>query len=345
MFCNKTWTVITLGIVGCLPCSLVAQQPPETVPPPVIQASTNGIAATVNGEVIHEAAVQRELKFAAPQDVAKLRPAILNNLIDLALIDQYLRASKVEAAPAEIESRFKKMQEEAKTQGNLDLKQLLDKLGVSEQELRTMLTADLRWENFVKGQADDAKLEQFFNGNKGMFDGSEVHGRHVLIAVKNDAPATEKQSAQAKLTAFKADISKRAAELAAKNDPNADPATKAKMKIENIESAFAEVAAKESDCPSKKNGGDLGFFPRIGVMVEAFSAAAFALEPGTISEVVETQFGYHLILSIEKKAGKDVKFADLKEQVREVYGERLKLVMIPQLRQRAQITFATATGK
>ena len=170
--------------------------------------------------------------------------------------------------------------------------------------------------------------------NKVMFDGSEMHGRHVLIAVKADAPAAEKQAAQTKLTGLKADILKRAGELAAKNDPNADPVTKAKAKLENLESAFAEVAAKESDCPSKKNGGDLGFFPRIGVMVDGFAAAAFALEPGTMTEIVETQFGYHLILSIEKKAGKEVKFADLKEPVREVYGEKLKQVMVPQLKQR-----------
>jgi peptidyl-prolyl cis-trans isomerase C len=338
MYQLGTWT-FAFGLLTVLPINLLAQQSN----PPVVQASTNDVAATVNGEVIRESAVQRELKFAAPQDVAKLRPAIVNNLVDLALIDQYLRAAKVEAAPAEVEGRFKKMQEEAKTQGNMDLKQLLEKLGVSEEELRNLLTADLRWENFVKSQADDAKLEQFFNGNKVMFDGSEVHGRHVLIAVKADAPAAEKQAAQAKLAGLKNDILKRAAEMATKNDPKTDPA---KAKIENLESAFAEVASKESDCPSKKNGGDLGFFPRIGVMVENFSAAAFALEPGAMTEIIETQFGYHLIVCVDKKAGKaDLKFADMKEQVREVYGERLKMVMVPQLRQRAQITIGGVATK
>lgn len=334
------WTVMTLGLMSWSPAWSFAQQPPGSSP--IIQTSASGVAATVNGESITEAAVQRELKFAAPQDVAKLRPAIVNNLVELMLIDQYLRAAKIDASPTEIESRFKRMQEEAKKEGNLDLKQLLEKLGVTEQELRNMLTADLRWENFVKSQADDAKLEQFFNGNKVMFDGTEVHGRHVLVAVKADAPATEKQAAQAKVAGFKAAIVKRAAELAAKNDPKADPVTQAKAKVDNLESAFAEVAARESDCPSKKNGGDLGFFPRIGVMVDGFAAAAFALEPGAMTDVVETQFGYHVILCIEKKAGKDVKFVDIKEQVREVYGEKLKQVMVPQLKQRAQIVINPA---
>lgn len=334
--------VMALGLV---PATWLYAQPPEQVPPPVIQASTSGVAAKVNGEVITEAAVARELKFASPQDVAKLRPAIVNNLVDLMLIDQYLRAAKIEAAPAEIETRFKKMQEEAKTQGNMDLKQLLEKLGVTEEELRTMLVADLRWENFVKSQADDAKLEQFFTGNKIMFDGTEVHGRHVLIALKADAPAAEKQAAITKLQGLKTEIVQKAAERATKNDSNADPATKAKAKLDNLETAFAEVAAKVSDCPSKKNGGDVDFFPRIGKMVEPFAAAAFAIEPGSMTDVVETQFGYHIILSVEKKPGVEVKFADIKEQVREVYGERLKLVMVPQLRQRAQIVISPEAGK
>ncbi|HMO36738.1 MAG TPA: peptidylprolyl isomerase, partial [Gemmatales bacterium] len=125
----------------------------------------------------------------------------------------------------------------------------------------------------------------------------------------------------------------------------ADSLTKAKQKIDNLETAFAEVAAKISDCPSKKNGGDIGYFPRIGVMVEPFAAAAFALEAGNMTEVIETQFGYHIILSVEKKPGTEVKFADMKEQVREVYGERLKLVMVPQLRQRAQIEITPVAGK
>ena len=61
---------------------------------------------------------------------------------------------------------------------------------------------------------------------------------------------------------------------------------------------FADAAREYSDCPSGAEGGDLGAFGR-GAMVQPFDEAAFALGVGEMSDVVQTQFGYHLILRTE----------------------------------------------
>ena len=106
-------------------------------------------------------------------------------------------------------------------------------------------------------------------------------------------------------------------------DPEADEKNKkiARETIEGLKKKlsegadFGELASKESQCASSSQGGDLGFFSR-EQMVPSFSDAAFALQPGEMSDIVETQFGYHLILAQEKKAAGIEAYDDVKENIK-----------------------------
>src|SRR5207249_9554028 len=95
--------------------------------------------------------------------------------------------------------------------------------------------------------------------------------------------------------------------------------------------------AKGSACPSKEKGGDLGWFRRVGSMVEPFARTAFALKPYQMSDPVASKFGTHLILVTDRRPGKPAKFEEVKEVVKDVYCDRLRDDMLTQLRSRAQI--------
>lgn len=115
----------------------------------------------------------------------------------------------------------------------------------------------------------------------------------------------------------------RARHILVRVPPNADEATRAELEakaraaLQRILDGedFAAVAEEVSEDPgSKANGGDLGFFKR-GQMVPAFDAVAFELEPGAVSELVKTNFGYHIIRVEERKAAQLRTFEDVKQDL------------------------------
>lgn len=96
--------------------------------------------------------------------------------------------------------------------------------------------------------------------------------------------------------------------------------------------AFEEAAKKYSTCPSKEQGGDLGYFSK-GQMVPEFEKAAFEGEVGKVIGPVQTQFGYHLIRVEDKKDGAAIPFEQVKDQIhqqliqtkqKEVYDAKVK---------------------
>ncbi len=309
-----------------------APMEPKPTPPPA-----SAIAATVNGEKIAELAVFRALLRENPKHRDAARKEVVNYLVDNLLIDQYLRQLKVPLEDKEIDERMKLIEAELTKTGS-SLKKQLEELYLTEPDLRKEIAAALRWDKFVAQQGTDKVLRDLFEKNTIMFNGTQVHARHVLIASK-DMP-TDK--AKAKLDLLKKQIQDEVAAQLAKLPKGADKLTIEKARIDALEKAFADAAAKESSCSSKAHGGDLGFFSRVGDMVEPFSRAAFSLKAYEMSDPVLSEFGYHLILTTEWKMGKDVKFEDVKGFVMEVYGERLREAVIGAYKPRSKIDIAKA---
>ena len=160
-------------------------------------------------------------------------------------------------------------------------------------------------------------------------------------AAASDAQAAEQ--ARAKLLGIKKQIEEQVA-AGLKAVTAQDKLAQEKARIKLLDDVFAAVALKESACPSKSNGGELGWFPRSGRMVEPFAKAAFALQPYQMSDVVATEFGSHLILVTDRKAGSEVQYEKLQEIVREVYTDRLRESLIARLRPAARIVINPPPG-
>jgi peptidyl-prolyl cis-trans isomerase C len=338
---RPTWALLTL-----LSCSVAALAQPA--PPTEATAAPPGTAATVNGQPIPEDLVQRGLDAAPAAKRAEIRAERLNVLIDDMLIDQYLQQLMIPVEGKDVDGRITEMRAELLKQKK-DFEKLLKEWKISEAELKQHITSELRWEKFVDQRATDKVLHQVFDSNKEVFDNTQVRARHILVTpTGKDAKAAEE--AQAQLAEIKKAIekdieTKMTAELA--KTPDADALAREKARYKATDDAFAAAATEKSACPSKKNGGDVGWFQRAGFMVEPFSRAAFALKPYQISDIVKTPFGYHLILAVDRKPGRDVKYDEAKEMVKEYYASTLREAMGVQLRPKSKIEIfpgpATAT--
>jgi parvulin-like peptidyl-prolyl isomerase len=244
-------------------------------------------------------------------EVNKIKLHVLQLLINRTLLNQYLDELKIKVDERLVAEHVQKIRERLSSQ-NQTLDGLLQKLGMSEEQMRTDIRNDYRWVAYVESQAKESVLRKYYQENVEAFDGSQVHVRHILIKAPEDSTPEQKELARRRATDLRARIAKG--------------------------EAFDALAQQYSDCPSRDKGGELPMFRRKGVMTEPFAKAAFALKESELSQVVETEFGYHLIYSIEKKPGaKPVTFEEAADDVKSFYAEDLRKAVVARLRQKADM--------
>ncbi len=339
MFAQKR---LVLGLSWAVGSAAFAQPP---APPAAIQTTsavapaTASVVAKVNGVSISQLALDRALDRFAPDKRDEAKEEVLAQLIDTELVDQFLVQGKLQATPAEVATRIEEMKTEAKGQ-NKTFEEILASLKLAPGELDKHVAADIRWEKYLNSQATEIALKALFQSEPALFDGSTVRARHILLPLGTDA--AQNQASKQRLLQIKAAVDQAAqkAVLAA----GADKLAAEQKRVEAMDETFTAYAKQYSTCPSKTQGGDVGWFARDGSMVEQFAKVAFAQKAGTISDVVETPFGYHIILTVDKKAGKEVKFDDVKDDVKEAYGERLRDQVAAHMRRTAKLELAGKTA-
>lgn len=270
---------------------------------PAVAGAVKAVAK-VNGTEITEADVEKVLGVIRkqmegrlpPDQAAVMLPRIRSRIVDELIMRQIMRdALKSEGVTlSDEELDAVKAELSAELPPGMTLEKYLEETGTDEADFREQMT--IRKMVMAKINAVEAPTEEevraFYDENQQGFEKPEnVTASHILVQFEPGDDKDAKASKLEKINALKAEL-----------EGGAD---------------FAELAKANSDCPSSANGGDLGTFGR-GQMVPPFEDAAFKQEIGKVGDVVETQFGYHLILVTARNEAKRMDFEEVKEEIAEM---------------------------
>ncbi|HEX7150169.1 MAG TPA: peptidyl-prolyl cis-trans isomerase [Thermoanaerobaculia bacterium] len=271
----------TLIVVLALALPLAAQTPSATPVAPQNDPSKI-IVATVNGEVI----TQQQLDSLWENAGAKMRmqyekaggkAAFLDNYIGKRLIVQEALKQSFESRP-EVQAQIEAARESA----------------LFDRYVRDVLSAAI---------VSEGEVKKFYEENKAQFSTPErVKVRHIVITPRGKA----KEEARARLQAAATELHQY--RVQAQANPQAGD--------QYFLMKFADVASRTSEDGSREQGGDLGWVAK-GALDPVFEEAAFSMKKGTMSGIVETQFGYHLIYVEDRQPAGTETYEQARSSIRE----------------------------
>jgi len=284
--------VLVLGLAFCFAAPAQDQtSPPATPPPSAAPAESHLVVVKVQGEPISEKSVLSAIQQISKQKIVPQNPeqsrgmllfqGAVDNLVISALLKREAKQQNLIADKAKLDEQMQAFEKQFASREEF-LKALVSQK-VTEEELRRSVEENLRVQQLMDQAVKDAPeateeeiLKFYENNTKALTRPERVHAAHILLMANKDATPEQKAEIRKKIEGIRADI-------------------------EAGRISFEEAAAKYSeDKGNASQGGDLGYFTR-GRMVKPFEDAAFAAQPGALTPVVETSFGYHIIRVIDHK--------------------------------------------
>ena len=289
-------TLIFLATLSAVPVVALAQ---ATAAP---STDINPAVLKVNGDTIYAAEISMVMQnivaqLGGPEKVEDQQQVVqmaTQRVVEQKLLAQEARRFGIQANELRVAQMTQAVEQQAG--GREALEASLKTRGTNMERLTAMFTEMDLARSFIEEQisptikVSDEEVTAFYTENPELFFADEqVHAQHIIFMAALDAEAQTAAEARAK----------------------AEEARKRALAGED----FAELARELSEGPSAPNGGDLGFFSR-EQMVPTFAAAAFDLEPGGISPVVRTNFGFHVIKVLEKRPAGKLPFDEVSGRVR-----------------------------
>ena len=269
---------------------------PETLPEVV--ARVNGVAIS-RAELVDEArgayAQLRQLGQAPALDASFYRGALDQRIASL-LLEAEAKNRGIAATPEEVDQRFAEAR--SRFENEEAFQRSLAAQGLTVERARAELGQEISRYKYIESvivpqiEVSEEAMRSFYDQNLAQMRQPErVKLRHLLIQVAAGATEEERQKAR-----------QRADELARRAKAGED---------------FAALAREHSEDGTREQGGELPWIQR-GQTLPTFEQAAFALEPGQVSDVVETPLGFHVIQAVDRQPERVAEYDEVKDRIRMV---------------------------
>ena len=302
---------------------------------------------TVNGEAITRAQYEKAFDAVANNsmfvqmgiDLKKdensflhlmLKERVINELIVKKLIDQEISKRKIKVSKEDMDKQLKSIIDKVGSKEKFNA--LLKENGVTTSQFKKDLTDEVKIQKLVDSlsvvSVSDKDALKFYKDNEDKFKNPDkVRASHILVSANpEELKAKILETAEGKKLSegdLDAAVKKDMAEKRAKAD-------KLLAEVKKNPSEFAKIAKENSDdTVSAKQGGDLGFFAK-EEMVEPFANAAFNMKPNTISSVVQTPYGYHIIMVTDRQKAGVEPFEKVKSEIKEFLTNQEKVKVLQQ---------------
>ena len=244
-----------------------------------------------------------------------VKDRVINELIVKELVRQEMEKRNITVSNDETKKERQKMIDKIGSKEKFN--DILNQNGISNSQFEEDLAQEIKMKKLVNiihpVNVTDAQAKAFYNKNVSKFKyPDKVRASHILIAAN---PVEMKEHLKSKNTSMtEEEINIKVQEEMLQRYQKAVSIEK---RIKNTPEKFEAIARDESDdTVTAKNGGDIGFFAQKD-MVKPFADVAFKQKPNTISEVVQTPYGFHIIKVTDRKAAGQEPFLKVKEQLKQ----------------------------
>lgn len=243
-----------------------------------------------------------------------VKDRVINELIVKELINQEMDKRNINISKKDTESERQKMIDKIGSKEKFN--ELLKQNGITNSQFEEDLAQEIRMKKLIDiihpVKISDSEAKAYYNKNISKFKyPDKVRASHILIAANPVEIRSKIQSKNTSLTEQELNLRVQA-EMLEKYKKAQDIANQIKSTPDRFEAMAREVS---DDTITAKNGGDIGFFAKAD-MIKPFADVAFKQRPNTISDVVQTQYGFHIIKVTDRMAAGQEPFEKIKEQLK-----------------------------